>query len=144
MPAQEARLSMYSTREPHGTMHTPGKGGGGGGGGKGNFAFRFLRAKKKGVPRMLFTRGLAHSQVYEEREKEGLPFEPFDQSGRMEERHRGHLAPSPPPPPPDISTIEISNEYVVRRLRRAIAPPRHRSLASTRSPRYLSPIIKIA
>lgn len=54
---------------------------------------------------MLFTRGLAHSQVYEEREK-GLPFEPFDQSGRMEERHRGHLA----PPSPDISTIEISNE----------------------------------
>lgn len=31
---------------------------------------------------MLFTRGLAHSQVYREGEREkGLPFEPFDQSG---------------------------------------------------------------
>lgn len=47
-------------------MHTPG------GGGEGNFAFRFLRAKKKGVPRMLFTRGLAHSQVYGEGEGERL------------------------------------------------------------------------
>lgn len=63
-------------------MHTPG-----GGEKKGNFAFRFLRAKKKRVPRMLFTRGLAHSQVYREGEREkGLPFEPFDQSGRGTER----------------------------------------------------------
>lgn len=115
-------IDVLHSRATHGTMHTPG------GGGEGNFAFRFLRAKKKGVPRMLFTRGLAHSQVYEEREK-GLPFEPFDQSGRMEERHRGHLA-----PPPPIYRLSKFRTSVVRRLRRApIAPPRHRSLASTRS-----------
>lgn len=70
---------------------------------------------------------------YTEREREkGLPFEPFDQSGRMEERHRGPSA--PPPPPPPIYRLSKFRTSVVRRLRRApIAPPRHRSLASTRS-----------